>query len=351
MVLVAPSLVLRAACATPVMFAAISELPLAASATLRAISLVVAVCSSTALAMVLEMSLIWLMISLICPIAPTASRVSVWIASIFWLMSSVALAVSLANSFTSLATTAKPLPASPARAASMVALRASRLVCCAIEVMTLSTLPISALLSPSLATVAVVVFATATPVVATLAASWAFLAISRMLAPRSSTLLETLCAFLLICSPALATTLAWARVSSALLAICWLTEVSSSEALASVTALSVTFSMAAWRSSRSFTCFVTSVAYFTTRAGRPLTSRIGLYEPWIQTSRPPLPRRRYSPVWYSPRPSRAQNSRYSGLWRYASSTNMPWWRPRTSSSVYPRGFRKWSLAVTIVPSI
>ena len=50
------------------------------------------------------------------------------------------------------ATTAKPLPASPARAASMVALRASRLVCSAIEVIILTTLPISADDSPSLAT-------------------------------------------------------------------------------------------------------------------------------------------------------------------------------------------------------
>ena len=41
----------------------ISPLPFAASVTLRDISLVVAVCSSTAVAMVLEMSLIWLMTS------------------------------------------------------------------------------------------------------------------------------------------------------------------------------------------------------------------------------------------------------------------------------------------------
>ena len=108
------------------------------------------------------MSLIWLMILPIWPIASTASRVSAWIASILRLMSSVALAVCLASSLTSLATTAKPLPASPARAASMVAFSASRLVCWAIEVMTLMTLPISALLSPSLATVALVVSATLT---------------------------------------------------------------------------------------------------------------------------------------------------------------------------------------------
>jgi len=60
------------------------------------------------------------------------------------------LAVCLASSLTSLATTANPLPASPARAASMVALRASRFVCWAIVVMTLMTLPISVLLSPKL---------------------------------------------------------------------------------------------------------------------------------------------------------------------------------------------------------
>ena len=58
-VLAAPCVVSRAACATAVMFWAISELPWAASAMLRAISLVVAVCSSTAQAMVLWKSLIW----------------------------------------------------------------------------------------------------------------------------------------------------------------------------------------------------------------------------------------------------------------------------------------------------
>jgi hypothetical protein len=46
---------------------------------------------------------------------------------------------------TSLATTAKPLPASPALAASLVALSASRLVCPAIPVVILRISPISAL--------------------------------------------------------------------------------------------------------------------------------------------------------------------------------------------------------------
>ena len=55
--------------------------------------------------------------------ASTAPVVSAWIASTRREMSSVARAVSCASSFTSPATTAKPLPASPARAASMVALQ------------------------------------------------------------------------------------------------------------------------------------------------------------------------------------------------------------------------------------
>jgi len=66
---VAPSVVLFAAWATPVMLCAISALPRAASVTFLVISLVVAVCSSTALAMVFEMSLIWWMTSAIWPIA------------------------------------------------------------------------------------------------------------------------------------------------------------------------------------------------------------------------------------------------------------------------------------------
>src|ERR1035441_5881202 len=162
---VAPRVVPCPASATPATLLVISALPCAASLTLRDISLVVAFCSSTAVAIVPEMSLIWLMTPEIDAMALTDALVSVWMASILRLMSSVALAVSLANSLTSLATTAKPLPASPARAASMVALSASRLVCWAMEVMTLMTCPISVEESPSLETVAVVVSATLTAAV------------------------------------------------------------------------------------------------------------------------------------------------------------------------------------------
>ncbi len=57
-------------------------------------------------------------------------------------MSSVALAVCTASDLTSEATTAKPLPDSPARAASMVALSASRLVCSAMSRISFTTSPI-----------------------------------------------------------------------------------------------------------------------------------------------------------------------------------------------------------------
>src|ERR1700736_3475549 len=59
-------------------------------------------------------------------------------------ISSVAFEVWVASCLTSDATTAKPLPASPARAASIVALSAKRLVCSAIAWMSWTTLPMSA---------------------------------------------------------------------------------------------------------------------------------------------------------------------------------------------------------------
>jgi len=56
-------------------------------------------------------------------------------------ISSVARAVSRASFLTSAATTAKPRPASPARAASIVAFSASRFVCAAMTEISLTTLP------------------------------------------------------------------------------------------------------------------------------------------------------------------------------------------------------------------
>jgi hypothetical protein len=69
------------------------------------------------------------------------------------------------------------------------------LVCSAIEVITLTTLPISADDSPSFATVAVVVSAAVTARAATSLASAAFDAISRIDAPISSVPAATVCTF------------------------------------------------------------------------------------------------------------------------------------------------------------
>ena len=74
-------------------------------------------------------------------IAPTNSCVAVCMLAICEPISSVALAVCEASAFTSWATTAKPRPASPARAASIVALSARRLVCSAIAVISFTTSP------------------------------------------------------------------------------------------------------------------------------------------------------------------------------------------------------------------
>jgi hypothetical protein len=62
---------------------------------------------------------------------------SIWVET-----SRVAWAVWIASCFTSAATTPKPRPASPARAASMAALSASRLVCPAMVEIRLTTAPI-----------------------------------------------------------------------------------------------------------------------------------------------------------------------------------------------------------------
>ncbi len=116
---------------------------------------VVMVCSSTAPAIVVWNSLILPITETICVMDSPASPASIWIASIRREMSSAARRVSCASCLTSSAT-AKPLPASPARAATMVALSASRLVCSAMAVISRTTSPISRLDSPSLVMVWVV---------------------------------------------------------------------------------------------------------------------------------------------------------------------------------------------------
>ncbi len=91
-------------------------------------------------------------------VPPVASCIpAIWAAS-----SSVAAAVRLARDLTSEATTAKPLPASPARAASIVALSASRLVWLAMSLISSTTLPIFCAASARLSTVVLVLFASST---------------------------------------------------------------------------------------------------------------------------------------------------------------------------------------------
>ena len=128
----------------------------------------------------------------------------------------------------------------PARAASIVAFKASRLVCCAMEVMTLMTWPISALDTPSLEMVALVASAVLTASPETRADSVAFLAMSAMVELISSAPVATVCRLRLTWSVALETTLAWAVVSSELEVICWLTAENSSLALATCCAFSAT---------------------------------------------------------------------------------------------------------------
>jgi hypothetical protein len=88
----------------------------------------VAVCSSMAAAITVDPSStleIWRAIS---ETTVVVSRITTWISATWRRISSVDFAVWLESDFTSLATTANPRPASPARAASIVALSASRLV-------------------------------------------------------------------------------------------------------------------------------------------------------------------------------------------------------------------------------
>ena len=150
----------------------------APSFTLSLMSLTVAVCCSAALAMVLARSFTWPTISVISSTAWMADAVSAWMVSIIFVISSVDFAVCPASSFTSLATTANPLPASPARAASMVAFRANRLVCSAMALITWVTSPIFLELSPSRLITSLAIFALSWARSVTLAVSTTFWAIS-----------------------------------------------------------------------------------------------------------------------------------------------------------------------------
>jgi hypothetical protein len=89
------------------------------------------------------------MTEVISSMFPTAPLAQFCTPETFSLMSSVASDVCRANSLISLATTAKPFPAAPARAASIVAFKARRLVCAEMPVMVSETLPMSRAALPS----------------------------------------------------------------------------------------------------------------------------------------------------------------------------------------------------------
>ena len=89
-------------------------------------------------------SLISLIVAEMPLMAATASLDEFWIDETWAPIWSVALAVCSARLLTSDATTAKPRPASPARAASIVALSASKLVWLAISLISLTTSPMLA---------------------------------------------------------------------------------------------------------------------------------------------------------------------------------------------------------------
>jgi hypothetical protein len=115
-----------------------------AEAALSDIALVVWFCSATA---PLTFSNTGRIASIACEIRCTASTepvASFCSASIFLVISSVAFWVCTASALTSEATTAKPRPAAPARAASMVEFSANSVVCLAICAIRLTTLPIAA---------------------------------------------------------------------------------------------------------------------------------------------------------------------------------------------------------------
>jgi hypothetical protein len=119
-----------------------SVAPSAAPLTFCEISLVAAVCSSTDAAAADVYSTISPIRWAIRPIAATALPVEFCTSRIWLEISSVALAVATASDLTSAATTAEQRPTSPARAASMVALSASRFVCSAMPRMSFTTSPI-----------------------------------------------------------------------------------------------------------------------------------------------------------------------------------------------------------------
>ena len=142
-------------------------------------------------------------------ICSTESLVASWIFAIWSRISSVALEVWVESDLTSLATTAKPLPASPARAASMVAFSASRLVCEAICEISPTTEPTLSTESESEPTMPFALLASSTASSAMLAPREDCARISPIELDSSSAALAILFEFFALLSAIPAATLAW----------------------------------------------------------------------------------------------------------------------------------------------
>jgi len=189
--------------------------------TLRTISCVAAPCSSTAAAMVVAMVLISRIRPVIAPMAVMARSVTPCTSPICPAISSVARPVWLASSFTSAATTAKPRPASPARAASMVAFRARRLVCDAMFEIIPTMSPIRVEVSRRACTRAAVWSASVMASSARPAEPCTCRPISCTEVPNSSAAAATVLTFVAASSAAAATVVDCAAVSAAAELICW----------------------------------------------------------------------------------------------------------------------------------
>jgi len=220
LICVAAEPVSRAAASTLVIRAETSLVPAAACSTLREISEVAADCCSTAAAIAALIAPISVITLAIPEIARTASSVPLCTAPICPPISSVALAVWLARFFTSLATTANPLPASPARAASIVAFNASRLVWLAMSLISATTVLILVTVSDSLRIRSVDCAASTSARSATLRACSTRLPISVIDADNCSAALATVCELVDASSAALATEVASVLVAAAFDAIC-----------------------------------------------------------------------------------------------------------------------------------
>jgi len=119
-------------------------------------------------------------------------------------ISSVAFPVCVARPLTSWATTAKPRPASPARAASIVALSASRLVCAAMLLIRSLTSPISSTDAERLSTASVIAFASPVAWLAIVAELATRAAMCSMDCAISSAAVATIPTFVVACSDAAA---------------------------------------------------------------------------------------------------------------------------------------------------